>query len=151
MADNQKVAGGAIRVEGLIDLQRELKAAPERFDKDLRKALKGMAEGVAKEGRSAMLARSAPRAGSRAAASIVASSSGADSRVSIGGPRAPHALGHEFGSRQGPHKRQFPPWSGNKAGAGYALWPAIRRAREDDLPKQLNAIIDEFAAKAFPD
>ena len=136
------------QVDGLRELVRDLKTEPERLDKELRKRFKEVAEDVRDEARSRAAGRSSPRPGSRVVNTIRASSGSADARVSIGSPSVPWAMGHEFGSLR---YRQFPSWRGSAADAGWFFWPAIREAKEEDIPNAIDAIITEFARRAFPD
>ena len=148
MAGSVKIRGFSHSVEGLDVLVRDLRSEPERLDKELRTGLKNIAVKVRDEARERAGALTHPRPGRKVIASLTASSSGKDSRVSIGGPNVPWALGHEFGSLV---FKQFPPWRGNKQDAGYFLWPTIREAREEEIPRAVDALIDEFRQRAFPD
>lgn len=135
-------------VDGLKELVRDLKAEPERLDKELRKRLKSVAERVRDEARGRAEGRSNPRPGHQVINTIRASSGSADARVSVGDPNVPWAMGHEFGSNR---FKQFPSWRGSNADAGWFFWPAIREAREEDIPDAIDEIITEFARRAFPD
>jgi len=136
------------RVEGLRELQRELKTSPDRLDKDLRKGMRAIAKEIADTARQRAGSRSYPRPGHAVVRSIQASSTGVNSRVSIGGANVPWALGHEFGSLV---HRQFPAWRGNKSDAGYFLWPTIREAREETIPAMVTSLLNEILAKAYPE
>ena len=68
---------------------------------------------------------------------------GKGAAVKIGGARFPFALGAEFGSKR---FRQFEPWRGAGATAGYFMWPAIR----EEIPKLIAAYGDAIE-KAFTD
>lgn len=46
--------------------------------------------------------------------------------------------------------RQFKEWRGNKAGAGYFLFPTIR-SHADEIVEMYGDAIDKISAKAFPD
>jgi hypothetical protein len=62
-------------------------------------------------------------------------------------------MGQEFGSTQGPRKRQFPIWSGPASGGrgsrGYFFWPAIRRNMGAFRSRAMNAIA-RVSRRAFP-
>lgn len=93
-------------VEGLDELRRDLRRASKEAPKLIQRANKTVAEGVALEARSKYIARY--RAG-RASGSIRPLASQSRSQVAIGRPRLPYVLGQNFGSHQGPRKKQFPP------------------------------------------
>ncbi len=135
-----------IEIPELRALVRDLRATPERFDKELRGSFREIARAVRDLARQKAEARTSPRPGHLAVRSIT---SGADSRgpfVRIGNARAPHALGHEFGSQR---FKQFPDWSGSSDNAGHFFWPAIRESR-DTTEKFVLEAIDTTFAKAFP-
>lgn len=76
---------------------------------------------------------------------IRALASNTRAQVAIGGARAPHLMGQEFGSFGGVHKAQFPAWSGNGAEAGYFLYPAWR-AERGELEEFYLETLDELLA-----
>jgi hypothetical protein len=147
------------RIEGIDDFVRELRGSPERLDKELRKEFRTIAAEVRDQARGAASARRPASSGIVRRTQpqhwqdlVMSIRSGADSDspyVSVGSG-VPWALGHEFGSLQGPGRRQFPPWRGNKGGAGYFLWPTIRAARASIQAKAL-AAIDRAMHPAFPE
>lgn len=141
MATDKSVS---IHVEGLRELQRDLKAEPERLDKDLRRELKSAAAEVADEAKAAASSLGAPRPGGAVVRSIRPSSSSTDARVSLGGPAVPWAMGAEFGSDK---YHQFRPWAGR---SGYFFYPAIRKAQEETLPQRIDGILEEFRRRMAP-
>lgn len=134
-----------VRVEGLADFQRELRKLNADLPKELRKANIEAAEVVAKdarqraEGRGGVAAKSAP--------SIKAQGEQRRSKITIGGPKFPFALGAEFGAVEYP---QFDPWTGSGSDAGYFFYPAIRDTREEFMDVYEDAL-DRLARRAFPD
>lgn len=137
-----------VDVLGLNDFIRDMRAEPERLDKDLRKRFVEIAEDVADEARSRAAARTNPRPGHKVIGTIKASSGGRDARVTLGANDVPWALGHEFGSIQFP---QFPAWTGSDSSAGLFFYPAVREASREDIPKAMHELLEEFAGRAFPD
>lgn len=117
---------GAIRVEGLTELNKALRAIGPEARTQLKEASKRIADFVAADARSHAQARGGvaakvapsikPRAG-------LAGSAG----VAFGGAAYPFAGGAEFGSQR---FHQFDSWTGNGPSAGYFLYPAIRQDAE---------------------
>lgn len=135
---------GRIEVQGLRDLQRELRAVDKGWPKELRLANKRAAELVADATRSSFGRR--PGVAPRVAPSVKALAQQRSASVRIGGARYPFALGSEFGSVR---FEQFPAWSGNGPGAGYSLYETIRGRREEVIDTYAEAV-DRLARKAFP-
>ena len=116
------MTSATVRVEGLDELRRALKKAQdvEALGK-VKAANRAAGELVVKAAQ-----RRAPgvsRMAASAATTLRASNSAGKASVRIGSNAKPYALGAEFGSVR---YRQFKPWRGSGAGAGYFLWPAIR-------------------------
>ena len=137
-----------IRVEGLADLQRELRAANTKFPRELRVANKEAADIIAAGTRHAFagLGGSAPKV----VPTVKALAQQRSASVKIGGGASVGgrvAMGNEFGSVR---FKQFPPWSGSGGGAGYALFPTIRD-RRDELVDVYAGALDRIARRAFPD
>lgn len=137
-----------IEVDGLKDLQRELRAVDKDFPKELRLANKGAAEIVADATRASFASRGgvAPKV----APSVKALAQQRSASVKIGGAKYPYAMGSEFGGRGRPRTRQFPPWRGNGEGAGYSLYESIR-AQRDKVMDSYGDALDRLTKKAFPD
>jgi len=133
-----------IRVDGLKDLRRELRAVDVAFPKELRLRTKKIADGVA----AGTAASFASRGGvaPKVAASVKALAQQTGAQIKIGGPRFPYALGAEFGSVQ---YKQFPPWKGSGPGAGYSLYETIRDRRQQIIDEYADMLTD-LTAKAFP-
>jgi hypothetical protein len=124
----------AARVEGLKELQRELRAADPELARQLQRVNKRLVEGVAHEARSAAGAS----VSSRAKRSIRPQASGREARV-VAGSKAPEFYGQEFGGGARPRTRQFPPHRGRE---GHFLWPTVRR-RLTTAFDEWNAIFDD--------
>jgi len=137
------VADESIRVQGLADLRRELKAL--NLTEDLKDANNRVAQLVADEAEKK--ARALGRMEAKAAESLKANRAQSKATVSIGGARYPFALGAEFGSFR---FKQFRSWTGSNEGSGYWLWPAIRETRERVI-EMYGDEIEKLTAKAFPD
>jgi hypothetical protein len=125
-------AGGTVKVTGLAELRKALKAIGEE------KSLAEVNHRIATEIVSGARGRASSRMESSAAGRLRASKSAVSSRVILGGK--PYDLGAEFGAGQNkPRSRKsgsylgynsFKPWRGNGEGAGYFLYPTIRDNRE---------------------
>jgi hypothetical protein len=134
------------RIEGLRELQAELKKASPEIAKKLQQVNKQLVQNIAEKAKgrayhkvgdvSALLVRDGPartnrKSGkgsiSRSVASIRGTASGLESRVVAGGPKAPGFFGHEFGGRARARTRQFPQHKGRE---GYFLYPVVRSERE---------------------
>lgn len=133
-----------IKVEGLAELQRELRRIGPESARELRLANKAAAEIVAGEARSRALVVGGVAA--KSAPSIRPLGQGRAAAVKLGGARYPFALGAEFGSIQ---YRQFAPWTGSNSGSGYFLYPAIR-AKQDDVVDVYDDMLRALTKRAFP-
>lgn len=142
-----------IRVEGLRDLQRALRAVDAALPKELRQANKEAAEVVAGAARANFAAGTgvAPKV----VPSVKALAQQRSASVKIGGARYPYALGSEFGggkygpgnpTPRGGHTTQFPPFKKS----GYALYPAIAEKRDEVVEAYAEAL-GRVAKRAFPD
>ena len=151
---------GAPNIEWTPDIQkwmRELKeAGDERLDLEVRKRwresaadARGRIRGAA-QGAHPQTDNTRPSSAGTHWGDLVNSiKSGADGKtpfVSIGSKRVPWALGFEFGSNT---YRQFPPWKGSGADAGYFFWPTFVGMRPEIVRDTEKALEDAFD-KAFP-
>lgn len=140
-----------VRVEGLRDFQRELRALDNKLPRQMRVANLEAAEVVAKEARAKAIAQGG--VAEKTAPSIKAAAEQVRSKVNIGGTRYPFALGAEFGAKVYP---QFKRWRGNQHqpdvdnGVGYFLYPAIRETRSEFIDTYAKAL-DQLMRRAFPD
>lgn len=141
-----------VTVDGLRDLQRDLRAIDRNLPKELRRANLEAAKVVADATRESFASRGgvAPKV----APSVKALAQQRSASVKIGGARYPYALGSEFGggkygagnpTSRGGHTTQFPPY---KKG-GYSLFPSIKETSEEVLRVHAEAV-DRLVAKAFP-
>lgn len=141
-----RIRTGDVKVEGLAELNRALKAIGPDARKELKEASKAAAEMVAGDARSnaqglgGVAAHVAPSI--KAAASVAGSAA-----VSFGGSAYPMAGGAEFGSIR---YKQFQPWRGNSSDAGYFLYPAIRQ-NIDLLVEKYTDAIDHIINRRFPE
>lgn len=124
-----------IRVEGLAQFRRSLKALDSNLPKALRLALNGAMGVVVDYGKSHMT-----RQTGQALSSIKAKSTGTAARVSEGGNKAPYAAWLDFGGSVGRNKsvkRRF-------IKEGRYLYPALR----DKKPEIISALEDSIAEVA---
>lgn len=136
---------GKVEVVGLREFRTALKAVDSDLPKQLRVINVTAAQLVARDARGR--ASSVGGALGKAADSIKAGATQRGGYVKIGGSRYPFALGGEFGSIQ---FKQFKPWRGSGADAGYALYPA-KRAKTPLIVESYGQMIDRLARRAFPD
>lgn len=134
-----------IRVEGLAELQRELRKIDSKLPRELRVANKDAAEVVARAARARAVAQGSTAA--KTAPSIKAAAEQRRSKVTLGGARYPFAWGAEFGGQGRPTTMQFRPHRGRD---GYFLYPAIRSTRAEFMDVYERAL-DQLMRAAFPD
>lgn len=127
--------GVSIRVEGLKELRKDLKAVGDAEEQSAFKA-------ALNEAARLIVDRSQASASTRQersmASRLKASKGAATSAVTIGGK--PYDLGTEFGAKRWP---QFRPWRGNDTSAGYLVFPTIRDA-EDEIADKFGDAIDRI-------
>lgn len=127
---------GAIRVEGVAELSRSLRAVGPEARSGLRDASKAVAGFVASDSAAAasslggVAAKSAPSLKPRGSVSGAAG-------VALGGSAYPFAGGAAFGSDR---FKQFKPWKGNGPDAGYFLYPQIRSNAERIVAEYTTAL-----------
>lgn len=126
-----KIRTGDVRVEGLAELNKALKALGPDAQKELKDASRSVAGFVASDARRGAYALGGVAAHVAPSIGAVGGVSGAG--VAFGGSRYPMAGGAEFGSIR---YKQFKPWRGSDSGAGYFVYPSIRQNSE--------RIVDEF-------
>ena len=140
-----------VQVDGLDELYRALRQMGPELEKQMRLTNKAAAETETQNARAA-----AARLGDVPAHvinSLSSRGSGTAAGIAFGGPRAPDAMGHEFGAgRDMPRKRksgtylgyqQFKPWRGRGEGAGYFIYPTIRRDA-DRIVADYEAAVDRL-------
>lgn len=137
--DKIKDIAHVTEVEGLKELQAELKKAGPEMAKKLQQVNKRLVMEVAERARNRIYpsvasvdsshepAKTVRPSGkgslSRTKASIRAQAGQRDARIIGGGPKAPAFFGHEFGGGARPNTRQFPIHRGRD---GYFLYPTVR-------------------------
>lgn len=153
------MAGESVKIEGLRELRRELKAIDGKFPKEIAAVNKRVVENiVVPDAKRRAASRTNPRAGSKVVDSIRGLGSQTRAQIAGGGARVPHFKGHNYGSNQirrtprGGHTTQFPIRSRKvgRGNAGYILEPAVY----DNLPRVLDAyadMLDALLRPAFPD
>ena len=134
-----------VRVEGLKELRRELKAVDGDWNRQLQKVNKAIAEDVAEGTRAAFssMGGSAPKV----AGTVKALAQQARAQVKVGGKgnsvANQVAMGNLWGSQR---FKQFP----RPAPAGYALYPTLASLRPDLEDRYLD-MLDDLMRRAFPD
>lgn len=146
-----------IQIDGLKDVSAALKRMQDpEASKSWRVTNRKIAQLVVDEARAGASTRLEWRA-ARTALDPITTSTGA--AVKLSASDFPGALGAEFGAdrnqrrfirgTQGQRKgwNQFKPWRGNDAGAGYFLWPAIRRNSEAIQSEYVEFLLKLFDEK----
>lgn len=134
----------AVRVEGLADFQKELRALDRTLPRELGQANKRAAEMVAERAR--QRAQSLGSVAAKSAPSIKAAAEQRRSKINLGSTREPWALGAEFGGQGRPTTQQFEPHRGRE---GYFLYPTIRDTRDEYL-EIYGRILEQLMRAAFP-
>ena len=134
----------AVRIIGLSELRRELKAADAGFPKELQKANKKAAEIIAEGTRAAFssMGGSAPKV----APTVKPLAQQTRAQVKVGGGSGVGgdvAMGNLWGSTR---FKQFPP----HINGGYALYPTLA-ARRDEIIDVYADALDDITRRAFPD
>lgn len=145
MARSQKIRTETVKVDGLTELNRALKAIGPEAQKELREASKKVAGFVASD--AAAAARSLGGVAAKTAPSIKAVGGVSGAGVGFGGSAYPFAGGAEFGA--GHKYPQFKEWRGNNSDAGYFVYPSIRRD-EDRIVTEFSDAVEHVIAKNFP-
>ena len=128
------MATAAVKVEGLVEFQRALRAADKKLPRELGAGNKQVAEIVAKEAR-----KRAPNRSGRLAKSIKGAKQQRRAVVQAGSPsRVPYAAVQEFG------------WPARGIAPQPYLYPAIADTREE-VEEAYGDMIDRLMRRAFPD
>lgn len=114
--------GQGVKVTGLVELNKALKALGPEVQKELKAANFEVGSMVADDARSIALGLGDVAA--KVAPSIKATKTAVGAAVSFGGAAYPFAGGAEFGALR---FKQFKTWRGNGSDAGYFVYPAIRQ------------------------
>lgn len=144
MARSQKLRTGTVKVQGLRELSRALKAIGPEAQHELRDAAKTVATFVANDARARAMGLGSTAAHVAPSISPTGGVSGAG--VGFGGAAYPMAGGAEFGSYR---YRQFKPWRGNGPDAGYFIYPTIR-ADADRIFDEFDGAVKRIIDKRFP-
>jgi hypothetical protein len=160
-----------IFIKGLEDFRRDLKVAGDGLDKRLQRTLKEAVAPIARDAQqrydrlhpTALRRRTPGRRPGRGRRSIRALATQRRAQVAMGGKKAPYVLGQEFGSLQGPRKRQFPVarrvtwgtprWRGgggqHTASEGNFFTPAVQVGVQALGPK-IERMLDGLFREAYP-
>lgn len=125
-----------IRVHGLAELNRDLKAVGDGAQRELKQANVDIAQKEAERAQAA--AHSLGGVAAHVAPSIKGGGGNAWAGIKFGSGQ-PAAMGAEFGGRGRPTTQQFQPFRGQQ---GYFLFPTIRRDSEDVTRSWTEAITD---------
>lgn len=121
-----------VKVDGLDRLRRNLRAAGQGLEKDLRRANLDAAQIVASEAQ-----RRVPKRTGKTAGTVRALASQRDARVRAGGTRAPHYPWLEYGGKR-PRDRAGRP----RVSGGRYLYPAIADVRDQVVDVHERAVRD---------
>lgn len=111
-----------VKVEGLAELRKALKAVSADAPKELTAASKEVATFVAADARG--LAQGLGGVAARVAPTVKGSGTTTGGAITLNGDAHPEALGAEFGGQGRPTTQQFRPHLGR---TGYFVYPAIRQ------------------------
>lgn len=132
------MARESIKIEGLKEFQKALKAMDADLPKQLRVALNSAAELVIDYAKPKV-----PRRSGAAAASLKVRSSQRAARIAAGGRKAPYYPWLDFGGAVGPGKGVKRPFYTN----GRYVYPGLAANREQ-ITKQLEVALSELARGA---
>lgn len=165
MARSNTVRAGGVYIAGLNELVRDLRAWDRKAPRLVSTAHRKLARKVAAKAKTRGTSQGSVAA--KAAKSLRASGTVSTAAVLLGGPKAPYAMGAEFGSYSnqlrtpGQDKyqgrrtylgyNQFLPWKGNSTDAGYFLWPTIRDMQEEIADTYISDVFGELERIAFPE
>lgn len=133
--------GQGVNVRGLTELNRALKKLGPEAQAELKEANVEVGELVASDAK--VIAEGLGGVAAKVAPSIRAARTQAGAAISFGGAAYPFAGGAEFGSFR---YKQFKPWRGNGAGAGYFVYPAIRQD-SDEIAETYMERLDDLMRK----
>lgn len=140
-----KIRTGDVKVHGLAELNKALKAIGPDAQRDLKEASREVAGFVASGARAAAYAQGGVAAHVAPSIAPVGGVSGAG--VAFGGARYPMAGGAEFGSIR---YKQFKSWRGSDSGAGYFVYPAIRQD-SDRIVDEFTDAVQKIINRRFPE
>ena len=133
--------GDGVRVEGLTELRRALKAIGTDAAKVLNEASREVAGFVADDARSK--AHGLGGVAARVAPTVKGSGTARGGAITLGGASHPEALGAEFGGQGRPTTQQFKPHLGR---TGYFVYPAIRE-NADEIESAYVEKLDDLMRK----
>lgn len=154
-----QIRTAAVRIDGLADFRKELKAlADDDLADEFKQANFEIADEVVQHAR--YNAATVSRMAFEASEGLRAARSGFQAEIRFPNKRG-FEHGAEFGATRGKRRvtsggrsvvgwNQFKPWRGNKADAGYFLFPALRDI-SDDAVKKYNDHLGYVLRQAFPD
>jgi hypothetical protein len=147
---------GGIRIRGFKELQKALRQIDKDLPKELATANQQVAQYVVDKAK--VRAGTLGRLWARAADSLAAARQQRVAAIRYGGGRYPMAMGAEFGAAQGTLRQtsrgvvhgwnQFRPWRGSGGGAGYFLFPTLRR-EDDQIIDLYGEVLDDLIGRHF--
>jgi predicted phage gp36 major capsid-like protein len=150
-----RVKTGVIAVDGLTELNRELRNLGPEFKGELRRTNKSVADFVAEDASAAAFSLGGTAA--KVAPSIKSTAGALSAGVAFGGAAHPEAGGAEFGANRNRIRqrssgsyvgyRQFKDWRGSGPTAGYFVYPTIRR-NADRIETEYGEAVDHLLKKA---
>ncbi len=157
-------SAGKVHVQGLADLQRELRSIDAKLPRELRRTNLEAAQLVATAARNRAFALGG--VASHVAPSIKAAAEQRAAKIAFGGARWPMAMGANFGAghdtlrhvvRQGRGVmvrgwNQFPEWGGNQftGGANDRFIYRTIAATRDRFMDEYQQMLDALMRRAFP-
>ena len=147
-----------VTVRGLREFRAALKEAGDKLPRELARAHRGVAEFVVEMARQRAMTTS--REAARGARGLSFSGGQLSATVRLSGEKIPGALGAEFGAAHNVPRQtvrgtvrgfnQFPTWRGNKADAGWWLFPTIRNTQPEQLALY-ERMVELLMKAAYPD
>jgi len=131
-----------VSAEGLNKLNRDLKAISAEAQGELKEANVKVAKTEGDRARAAAFALGGVAA--HVASGVTGGGGNAWAGIRLG--TDPAAMGAEFGGRGRPTTQQFQPWRGSGSGAGYFVYPTIRRDSED-IEREWTESIEDLMRK----
>lgn len=151
--------GSGVKIVGMREFRRELKALGGDLPKSLRDLNRDIAEPIGAAARASFASRRGVAPKVARTVRVFGQQTGAAVQIGGSGLAGQVTMGAEFGggkyrsgrpSPGGGYTSQFEPWRGNDRGAGYSLYPAVRAGTKDILDRYGDRL-EQLARRAFPD
>lgn len=137
-----------VEVDGLKQLLRDARKVENDLPKVMRQSLLPISQSVLSQARQrgqslGGVQRHAVRRGLRGGATQNSA------WIKLAASSEPTILGAEFGGGRRRTTQQFPPWRGSGGGAGYFVFPTIRRMSGDVTDRLEDAVVDLLRRAGF--